>query len=166
MKTAGVAVVLTSRRSIISTPNPTGYERAWWVRKADAARLVEESRERGNVEASAKRLGIAVTVHEIAIMRVDKALARLDAVMADAQRNGDLRTFNRMYRANRLAAVAARSNYMPYNTAEKRLRRALVEAIAAGVQGREFQFALARVFAKPALEPELEKGPKLEPESC
>ena len=79
--TAGAEAVgrferLTSRGSIISTPNPTGYERAWWVRKADAARLVEESRERGNVEASAKRLGIAVTVHEIAIMRADKAVAR------------------------------------------------------------------------------------------
>jgi hypothetical protein len=144
-----VAVVLTSRGSIISTPNPTGYERAWWVRKADAARLVEESRERGNVEASAKRLGIAVTVHEIAIMRADKALARLDSILADAKRNGDLKAFNRAYKCHRQAAMAAGAAYMPYTTAERRLKRALMGVIAANYQGREFQFAIARVFNVP-----------------
>src|SRR5262245_40250357 len=141
-----VAIVLTSKGSIIAVPNPTGYEAAWWVKKADAQRLVDEARERGDVEAAAKRLGIAITPHEIDLMRTDKALARLDTILADAQRNGDLRAFNKTYRQQRLAAVAAGSNYMPYNTAEKRLRRALVEVIAAGTQGREFELALCRVF--------------------
>jgi hypothetical protein len=141
-----VAVALTSRGSIISTPNPTGYERAWWVRKADAARLVEGSRERGNVEASAKSLGIAVTLHEIAVMRADKALARLDAILVDAKRNGDLKAFNRAYKRHRQAAMTAGTAYMPYTTAERRLKRALVAAIAAGTQGQVFRLALLDVF--------------------
>jgi hypothetical protein len=88
------------------------------VRKADAARLVEESRERGNVEASAKRLGIAVTLHEIAVMRADKALARLDAILVDAKRNGDLKAFNRAYKRHRQAAMTAGTAYMPYDGGE------------------------------------------------
>jgi len=36
---------------------------------------------------------------------------------------------------------------MPYQLAERRLKRALVEVIAAGTQGREFEFAMTRVFA-------------------
>jgi hypothetical protein len=144
-----IAIALTSKGSLIAVSNPTGYEACWWVRKQDAQRLVDAARERGNVELSAKQLGIAITPHEVALMRTDKALARLDAILADAQRNGDLKTFNRTYRAKRLAAVAAGSNYMRYNTCEKRLRRALVATIAAGVQGREFEFAMRRVFEPP-----------------
>jgi hypothetical protein len=141
-----VAIVLTARGSVLITPDPSGFECAWWVRKEDAARLLEVAREPGNVEASAGRLGIAVTRHEIALMKSDKALARLDAILADAKRNGDLKMFNQTYQTKRLAAVAAGSNFMPYNTAERRLKRALVTTIAAGVQGREFAFAMRQVF--------------------
>jgi hypothetical protein len=141
-----VAIVLTRRGSIVAVPNPTGYEAAWWVRKPDAQRLVDEARERGDVEQAARRLGISPTPHEICMMRVDRQLARLDAILADARRNGHLRAFNRMYRTKRLAAVACGGNFMPYNTAEKRLKRALVATIAAGVQGREFELAMLRVF--------------------
>jgi hypothetical protein len=141
-----VAVVVTRRGSIITVQNPTGYECAVWVRKQDAQRLVDESRERGNVEASAKHLGIAVTPHEVALMKTDRALARLDAVLEAARRDGSLRAFNRMYKIRRLAAVQCGENFMPYGTATKRLRRALVATIAAGMQGREFEFAMQRVF--------------------
>jgi|RhiMetdeSRZDD1v2_1073273.scaffolds.fasta_scaffold353856_3 hypothetical protein len=141
-----IAVVLTARDSIIITANPTGYLCAWWLKKADAQRLLDEARERGDVEASARRLGITVTPHEAALMRADKALARVDAILANAQRNGDLKLFNRTYQAKRMAAVAAGSNFMPYGTAQRRLKRALVEVIAAGTQGREFEFAMRRVF--------------------
>jgi hypothetical protein len=79
-------------------------------------------------------------------MRVDRQLARLDSILTDARRNGHLREFNRTYKAKRLAAVAKGGNFMPYHTAEQRLHRALVSVIAAGVQGQEFELALADVF--------------------
>jgi hypothetical protein len=145
-----IAIALTSRGSIITTPNPSGYECCWWVRKADAERLVEAARERGNVEATAKRLGITLTSHMVALAKVDRSLARLDGILAEAKRNGDLKQFNSTYRAKREAAVAAGVTFMPYTAAEKRLKRALVEAIADGTQGRPFQFALARVFEQPS----------------
>jgi hypothetical protein len=141
-----IAIVLTSKGSLLALPNPTGYEAAFWVKKTDAQRLLEEARERGDVEAAARRLGIAITPHDICLMRVDRQLARLDSILVAARRNGHLREFNRAYKAKRLAAVAKGGNFMPYHTAEKRLQRALVEVIAAGVQGREFETALATVF--------------------
>jgi hypothetical protein len=108
-----IAIVLTRRGSIVMVQNPTGYEAAWWVKKADAQRLIDASRERGDVETAARQLGIAVTAHEIALLRTDRQLARLDAILANAKHNGDLKRFNSTYRAKRLAAIAAGSNYMP-----------------------------------------------------
>jgi hypothetical protein len=141
-----IAVVITARGSVLTTPDPSGFECAWWVRKADAAQLLEDARERGNVEASARRLGISITRHEIVLMRTDKALARLDAILADAKRNGDLATFNREYRTKRLAAAAAGTGFMAYTTAEKRLKRALMTAVADGTQGRPFVFAMRQAL--------------------
>jgi len=82
-----IAIVLTSKGSLLALPNPTGYEAAWWVKKSEAGKLLDEARERGDVEASATRLGISATRHEIILLRTDKALARLDRILADAQRN-------------------------------------------------------------------------------
>jgi hypothetical protein len=142
-----VALVVTARGSVLVTPDPSGFEYAWWVRKEDAPQLLEDARERGDVEASAKRLGIVITRHEIALLRSDKALARLDALLAEAKRNGDLATFNRAYRAKRLAAAANGATFMAYTTAEKRLKRALMTAIAAGTQGqRPFALAMYQVL--------------------
>jgi hypothetical protein len=141
-----VAVVLTRKGSLLAISNPTGFERAWWVRKQDAQRLLDEARERGDVEAAAGRLGINLTPHEIALLKTDRALARLDGLMREAQYNGQLKLFNKTYRAKRLAAVTAGANYMPYGTAQRRLKRALAAAIADGCQGREFAFAMRRVF--------------------
>jgi hypothetical protein len=141
-----IAIVLTRHGSLLAIANPGGYERAWWCRKQDARLLLDEAGPRGDVEQAAKRLGIAITAHEIAMMKTDRALARLDSILVAAQRNGHLREFNRMYRTQRLAAVARGGNFMPYHTAEQRLHRALVSVIAAGVQGREFELALAAVF--------------------
>jgi hypothetical protein len=141
-----VAIVLTARGSVLITPDPSGFECAWWVRKEDAARLLEDARERGDVEASARRLGVTVTRHEIVLMRTDKALARLDAILAEAKRNGDLAMFNRGYRTKRLAAAANGATFMAYTTAEKRLKRALMAAIADGTQGRPFAFAMHQVL--------------------
>jgi hypothetical protein len=148
-----VAVVLTARGSILAVANPTGYERAWWVRKQDAPRLVEESRERGNVEASARRLGIALTPHDVAAMKADRALARLDLILRSAQQNGDLKRFNSEYAARRQHAVGTGATYMGYSAAHAKLRKALMIAIGDGCQGREFSLAFARVFDPPSSTP-------------
>jgi len=66
--------------------------------------------------------------------------------LADANQNGDLRLFNSTYKSKRQAAVAAGQTFMPYGAAEKRLKRALVAAIAAGTQGQVFRLALLDVF--------------------
>jgi len=141
-----VAIALTRKGSFVLTPSPGGFESAWWLKRAEGQRLLDAVREKGNVEATARTLGIAVTPHEIAIMRVDANLGRLETILATAKRNGDLKAFNRAYAARRQAALASGKTFMPYGTAERRLRRALTEAIANGCNGRVFAGAVAEVF--------------------
>jgi hypothetical protein len=80
------------------------------------------------------------------MMRTDRCLAQLSEILAQAKARGELKQFNARYRQGRLRAQARGEKFMSYATAEHRLRRLLVEAVADGTQGRPFQFALARVF--------------------
>jgi len=142
------SIAITARGAILLTANPVGCEQAWWLKRTDAERLLAECYVKGDVEAAAKRLQIPLTAHDLAVMRAGKALAQIDVILEQAPASGDLRRFNAAYKAKRLRAQARGERFMSYGTAQEKLKRSLVAAIADGAQGRPFNFtvAMARVF--------------------
>ncbi|WP_028164095.1 hypothetical protein [Bradyrhizobium elkanii] len=122
-------------------------DQVFWVRDARTARLVARlaraglptlggglvraSREIAGraVEAAAGRLGMRLTEHQAALMRVSSALDQVDAMLALAHADGALSWFNRAYRAYRLASTG---RTMLYGEAKVRLRNAVVRRIMAG----------------------------------
>jgi hypothetical protein len=141
-----IAVAITERVKIKITDDPSGCYVAWWLAAKDAERLRAACKARGDVEACARILHIKITPHEVALMKADAALARLDRILTAAKANGDMKTFNRAYRARR---AAAGGHYMSYTVAEQRLRQELSKCIAAGSRGDGFELALSSVFEDP-----------------
>lgn len=150
-----IAVAITERGKIKITDNPSGCHAAWWLAAKDAQRLRAACKARGDVEACACILQIKLTPHEVALMKADTALARLDRILAAAKANGDMHQFNRAYRLRR---AAAGGHFMSYTVAAQRLRRELARCIAAGSRGDTFELALSRVFEQP-------RGNKTNPQS-
>ena len=95
------------------------------------------------VEVCARILQIKLTPHEVALMKADAALARLDRILAELKANGDMHQFNRAYKLHR---AQAGGHFMSYTAAELRLKRALSRCVAAGVAGNAFTLALGEVF--------------------
>jgi hypothetical protein len=142
-----IAIAITRKGKVVTTSNPSGCETAWWLAsKVDAKRVLDEAQAKGDIEASAKRLRITLTPHPVALMKADRALARLDAILRAAQQSGDLQTFNRQYACRRQAAISTGKTFMPYTVARLKLQRSLMSVIADGIQGRPFQFAMVAVF--------------------
>ena len=75
-----------------------------------------------------------VAVHHVAIQRAGASVARIDATLAEAQRRGDLASFNQAYKARRAAAQARGCGFMPYAQALRRLRQAVAGVAANGGQ--------------------------------
>src|SRR5262249_1069375 len=137
-----ISIAITRKGKVVITPNPSGCELCWWLLKKDAERLLQEAKTRGDIEAAAKRLGIILTPHGVALMKADRALGRLDGILRAAQESGDLQQFNHVYAAHRQAAISAGKTFMGYPAARTKLRRLLMDAVADGVQGRPFDFVM------------------------
>jgi hypothetical protein len=74
------------------------------VVKRPQSRLIRHARkDSGDIPAAAKALGVPVTVHHVAIQRAGASVARIDAALAEAQRNGSVKAFNAEYRRRREA---------------------------------------------------------------
>jgi hypothetical protein len=142
------SIAVTRRGAVLLTANPEGHESAWWLKREVAKTLLNECFIKGDIEAAAARLNITLTPFEVGVMKADKALKCLDDILQQAQASGDLKRFNAIYRARRILAQALGTKFMSYRTAQERLKRSLVAAIADGTQGRPFSFAvsMARVF--------------------
>ena len=85
------AVAITERGKIKITADPSGCHAAWWLAAKDAQRLKAECKARGDVEACARRLQIKITPHEVALMKADAALAKLDRILAELKQRGDMK---------------------------------------------------------------------------
>jgi hypothetical protein len=140
------AIALQANGVVTLTANPAGAVQAWWLKRSDSKRLLDECRVRGDIEQAAKRLRISLTEHSIALMRTDKALAQIDTILDGTQENGGLKQFNALYKRKRLQALAAGRTFVPYTTARARLQRALIEAVADGSQGRPLSFVMLRAL--------------------
>jgi hypothetical protein len=142
------SIAVTAKGAVVITANPSGLEVAWWLRRDDAELLRAACFVKGDVEAAARRLGIALTPHDVACMRADHRLAMLDQIIETARTSGDLQSFNRTYQRLRIRAASKGQRFMSYGTAQEKLRRQLVTAIGDGEARRPFSFsaAMARVF--------------------
>ena len=80
------------------------------------------------VENVAAHMGIALTEHEVVLMRARSAVAFIDAQIAQAQASGELSWFNSSFRAWRLEAKQ-QGRVMSYAEARARLRQNIFRQI-------------------------------------
>jgi hypothetical protein len=138
------SIAVTRDGRLVVTRNPAGAASAWWCPAKEASRIVRHARkDSGDIPAAAKALGVPVTVHHVAIQRAGASVARIDAALAQAQRDGAMRAFNTEYRRRREAASAIGRGFMSYERARARLRRAIADVIAAG-GGRDLDLTVIR----------------------
>ena len=113
--------------------DPGVADAAWWTGWRDAHRVARRAAHMKTTDilAAAADLDIAVTPHARAMARAQAAVGRIDARLAEAQANGDLRFFNSEFKRRRLEAAAAGQHFVSYSDATRRLLRELA-GIAAG----------------------------------
>jgi hypothetical protein len=117
---------------------------AHWVKDADEAQLIcrEIVRDsegvlmnartvRARIETAAARINVALTDHGAIMERVRAAVEYVEGKIAEAQASGELRWFNRAFRAWRLEAKQ-HGRTMSYAEARARLRRAIYRKILFG----------------------------------
>ena len=114
---------------------------AYWVKDAAEAQLICLEVARGSegvlmnartaqarIETVAARVDVALTDHATILSRVGMAVEYVETKIAEAQAAGELRWFNRAYRAWRLEAKQ-HGRTMSYREARARLRRAIYRQI-------------------------------------
>jgi hypothetical protein len=82
------------------------------------------------IRSAADRLGAILSPHDTVMERVRTATGKLTAKLDQAQNAGDLRFFNKAYRAYRVEAQRQGRTFLPYNAALARLRKAIAGAAA------------------------------------
>ena len=85
-----------------AVPDPVGAATAHWC-KAEAARALVRvlRRDGGDVPNSARKHGIALTEHSVAVARAAAAVRRMDSGLEQARRSGALAKINIEYRRRR-----------------------------------------------------------------
>jgi hypothetical protein len=112
--------------------NPAGAAAAWWVEAEEVGAVIRQARKDGSdIQAVARRLGVALTEHAIVLTRASAAIERIEAALREAQRRGDLKFFNAEYKRRRTEAQAAGKGFMSYGQARARLGKAIAGAAAA-----------------------------------
>ena len=118
---------------------------AYWVKdKAEARLILREVRAslahgdgllaanarttQRRIENAAAHIGIPITEHDTVLLRARSAVAYIEQKIEEAQANGELRWFNREYRAWRIEAKQ-HGRSMSYAQARARLRRKLFRDI-------------------------------------
>jgi hypothetical protein len=123
---------------------------AYWTSSAAQALAVVQACRKAHsndVEAGARQLQIVLTPHGTAVARAEAAVAKIDALLARAQADGVMRTFNKTYAQMRRQARAEGRGFMAYRIAHMRLQRALFYK-AAGASLDVIAMALGTVKAK------------------
>ena len=116
------------------TRDPTGADRAWWLRADHAGTVLKLARQSGgNVEAAARRAGIVLADHAAVLARAEAAVAKIHAGLQRAQQAGVLAEFNQEYKRRRLEAAERGNGFMSYQQAQARLQRVLTRIAATGV---------------------------------
>jgi hypothetical protein len=93
---------------------------------------------------SARKRGVEIIPHAVAMMRVEAALAKINTKLAAAQAAGALQFFNQEYQRQRRQAQAQAQGkgFVSYATARGRLERVLAGVVAGGISAE----LIARVF--------------------
>lgn len=125
-------VAITAAGFVFTSANPSGAVAIWWCRHDDAVRLAKAAFASGDIEGVAARLHIPITPHDKVVERVRARTEKLDDALARANDSGLLKSFNAAYRHRRQTAQQNGQRYMTFNTAQRHLRQAITETIAAG----------------------------------
>lgn len=105
----------------------------YWTTAVGALSIMQRCREAttSDIAAIAAELRTSVTAHAVVVERAERAIAHMDALLAQAKRNGLMSAFNESYRIARRAAADAGKGFMPYSVAHGRFVKALY-GVAAG----------------------------------
>jgi hypothetical protein len=133
------------RVGIGHAPSRAGAHAAWWARRGDAARIFVAARKATKASDglpaaaailhSARKLGVEITPHAVAV-------AKINTKLAAAQAAGALQFFNQEYQRRRRQAQAQGKGFMSYATARGRLENVLSGVVAGGISAE----LIARVF--------------------
>ncbi|MDC7784796.1 hypothetical protein PQJ75_00825 [Rhodoplanes sp. TEM] len=157
---AGSPCIIGTSRDLLATagywkdhsPVPIEVTVAYWTDSQVSADLVVERlqllfKERltpeGRYRVTAEQVRIAIervsldagvraTCHDVAMQRVKAGVERMTTMLAEANKSGHMRWFNRMFKAYRQAAARTGGRTMSYSEALARLRKVMVHRVAAG----------------------------------
>jgi hypothetical protein len=98
---------------------------AWWITAAMAPRVASAARQCAGAEPdlpaataalarAAASLGATLTPDDIAISRANAAVVRLDSMVEQMRRSGQLQEFNSRYKGGRAAAAPVGQGFMGY----------------------------------------------------
>jgi hypothetical protein len=154
-----IAAILVKAERILVFHRPADLphtvDAIWWLRAADAERVVKRARALGRltdapnaVMGAARDLGVGLTAHDDLLRRVRAATQRIASDLEHARMAGHLRDFNRRYKVLRLQAQSEGRPFMSYEKAKRRLRGALATKAAAiaNVVKADTRTLLAQVF--------------------
>jgi hypothetical protein len=113
--------------------DPVGAVAAWWVEAELAGGLIRQAQKNGgDIPATAQKLGVVLTPHDVVIARARGATSRIENALAQAQARGDLQFFNREFKRRREEAKRLGRGFISYSEAKDRLGKAIADAAAEG----------------------------------
>lgn len=88
-----------------------------------------------NIRETAANLGIPITAHAVVLARIAEVVREVDAAIEVAQRNGELKRFNKQFKQRRLAGEST-----TYRVARAALRKTLFEkSVAQARTGQQIE---------------------------
>jgi hypothetical protein len=126
-----LAAVCVSATGRVYVGNPAGASLAFWCKADDVNKLATAAWRTADVPAAAHRLNIPITPHAVVISRVAKRTERIEQAIEAAKADGLMQQFHSEYRRRRLQAKARGKRYMSFRVAERKLHKAVADAIAA-----------------------------------
>jgi hypothetical protein len=116
------------------TPKHPPIAAVWWVNSAPAALAIREeceAEESSDVVTIAAGLHIALTTNAQAITNAERAIARMNVLVDQAQQQGLMRCLNARYRQERMRTRDQGRSFPPYAIIHKRFVQSLLR-IASG----------------------------------
>ena len=133
-----IALIVTGDRVTVSkdpfTPMRRPMDAVWWVSTAAAAISIKEqceAEETADVVSIAAGLRIGITSNAAVIANAERAIGRMNVLVAQAQQAGLMKMLNGRYRQERMRAREQGRSFPPYAIIHKRFVQSLLR-IASG----------------------------------
>jgi hypothetical protein len=133
-----IALIITGDRVTVAkdpfTPVRRPMDGVWWVNTATAALSIKqqcEAEETSDVVSVAAGLRIGITSNAAVIANAERAIGRMNVLVAQAQQAGLIKMLNGRYREERMRARSKGRSFPAYATVHRRFVQSLLR-IASG----------------------------------